>query len=138
MAKIIYGLVDAKARTMRREAFEIIEDAEVAVGLKPGAVDHGTIRQGLGVVVDEYGLFEPAGAQVYFKAGQRLYAGNAVLYCYDEAGKTVDFIDATIEFVTAHEAEKLIRAGKLDRPSIAFNGQTKWKWPNPAPRGFRA
>lgn len=99
-----YAKIDAKAR--RLEVFETQEDdaAMARAGLQRGAVDHGQVTAGIGIVVHEFGLMADADKQSYFRIGARLYAGDALLYAFDEAGKTRDFSGDDARFVWQHLA----------------------------------
>ena len=118
---------------------EELRDALVLAGLNHGAVDHGMVTRGMGIVVYEFSLFVPSAEQSYFSIGGRLYAGNAVLYGVDEMGDTVDLRMLAIPYWLQTEAdvEKAIRGGLCPRPTMSVNGDTIWQWPQPAPPGMK-
>lgn len=101
-----YAKIDAKAR--RLEVFDVeggsYDAAMARAGLQRGAVDHGQVMAGIGIVVHEHGLMADADKQFYFRIGSRLYAGNALLYAFDEAGKTRDFPGDDARLVWQHLA----------------------------------
>lgn len=132
-------VIDAAARQVREEDHRNLVMAELSVGLKPDAVDHGTIQRGLGYAVYEFGLFVPADRQHYFAIGRHLIAGNCVLYAYDQIGETIDIegFGLTVEFFSSLEAvETAIQNRRFPRPQIAVNGEPIWTWPQPAPPEF--
>jgi hypothetical protein len=111
--------------------------AEIEAGLKHSEVDHGQINRQLGIVVYEYGLFVPHEKQRYFAIGARLYAGNAVVYAFDETGETVDFDGDGLNPAWLSDGaavERAISAGICNRPQMSVDG-VFWRWPQPAPKG---
>jgi hypothetical protein len=103
-------------------------------------VDHGTVVPphvlpsgfGIAIVVDGFGLFKPVAEQRYFAIARELYAGNAVLYGFDEAGECVDLAEMPIViFMTAAGVEEAITRGQIDRPRTMVNGAQVWQWPDP-------
>lgn len=137
MTKFI--LINATARTVKIEDHRNLSMAEAAVGLDPKAVDHGTLRRGLGYTVFEHSLFVPAETQHYFAIGRLLIGGNCVMYAYDQAGETIDVeeIDFIVRFF-AHrqDVESAIDDNLVSRPEIRVNGKLHWRWPDPAPAEF--
>jgi hypothetical protein len=143
-----YIVIDARAKSETVMHLNSFEDALKNAGLTPGKVDHGTIRRGLAIVVDEYGLFVPPDQQRYFAIGRHLYAGPAaVLYGFDEQGETID-VDIQYcrhgfhplsptrfgrWFDSIDEIEAAIAKGEIDRPVIGSSDQIIWKWPGPRP-----
>ena len=135
----------------REEVAEVIEakDAHAAyrmVGLDPLKIDHGVALKhdggGLGIVVYEFGLFEPSQEQSYFAIGQRLYAGNALIYNFDHKGATVDFELGRPPvpiwwFDNAADVEAAITNDTISRPQMLVNGDVIWEWPQPAPPGMK-
>jgi hypothetical protein len=127
--------VDAK------EPHELYERA----GLEPLKVDHGIIGRatnkhpGLAIIVHEYSLFVDPAQQHYFAFGSKLFAGNAILYSFDEAGDTIDVLPAAnlrgiiTWFRDRHAVEMAIRAGHITRPRLVVDGVTKWQWPERQP-----
>jgi hypothetical protein len=135
----------------REQRVEIVvaDDSNAAlqgIGLQQGKVDHGVIWHdesgGLGIIVDEFGLFTPASEQVYFAIGGRLYAGPALIYAFDEAGITVDFQYgnppfALAWFENALDVEREIAVGGIERPEMRLDGELVWQWPQPRPPEVR-
>jgi hypothetical protein len=126
-----------------REAFEVqceeLHDAIRQAGLDPAATDHGMVMRSMGIVVYEFGLFDPPAEQSYFSLLGRLYAGNAVLYGVGPDGGTVDLKTLAIPFwlPTVDDVEKAIAAGLCPRPQMSVNGDAFWNWPQPAPEGIK-
>lgn len=107
-----------------------------------GGVDHAVVlpwhagpkRIGVAIVVDQFSLYVPPEHQRYFTIGRRLYAGNAILYGYNEEGMTVDLpLMPVVVFITRAGIEAAIRAGSIDRPTMTANDEKIWEWPNRAP-----
>jgi hypothetical protein len=106
-----------------------------------GNVDHAVVTKGISIAIAEFGLFEPSDKQHYFRIGNRLYAGNAVLYGYAESGDTIDLDARSYELVKsnfeilsgAQAVEEAIARGKVCRPEIKVNGEVYWRWPEPQP-----
>ncbi len=97
-----YGRIDAVAHKMQIIETDTLDEGKRLCGLKPQETDHGLIVRvpgvgGLGLFVDEYGLFVPPLNQHYFALGERLYAGNALVYAFDATGVTIDFEDKDSE-----------------------------------------
>lgn len=75
----------------------------------------------------------------YFRLGQNLYAGNAIVFAYDEAGETIDvpervcsgLIDHFERLPTRLDVENAIFIGKVNRPVVTVNGEEVWRWPEP-------
>ena len=106
-------------------------------GLEGVNVDHGTIEHGIAIVVHGFSLFEPPERQHYFAIGDRLYAGRALLYAYDESGETVNLLrvpDVTF-FTNAKAVENAIEAATVQRPQMKLNDEVIWSWPQPRPEG---
>lgn len=105
--------------------------------LEPGKTDHGTISKGLGIIVGEYGLYEPAEQQSYFAIAGRLYAGPAMLYAYNELGVTISLERPMLPPIkwlkTAADVETAIQAREVERPIVAVDGVLVWSWPQPKP-----
>src|SRR5215472_15463364 len=115
-----FGLIDPhNART------EIVEandwpDVAKTVGLESGRTDYGTLGRypeggGIGYFCYEFGLYIPVEKQRYFSVGNRLVAGAAVLYGFNEMGETVDLerMPSVIFYRDAHEVEDAIRSGRI-------------------------
>ena len=96
-------------------------------------VDHGRVAPRVGVVVDEFSLYVRPSSQSYFTIGGQLFAGNAVLYGFDDKGKSVDLLEIPdIGFLqNAAAVERNIALGLVFRPQITANGQVIWQWPDP-------
>lgn len=128
-------------------------DINIAVqlaGLSMGELDFGIVspvskkRPGLAVTVYEFGLCKMnkrTGKNQkplpMFGLGQQLYAGNAVLYSFDEEGETVDLAvgirDIARDIIwlpDQKEAEKAIMSNLVLRPVQAINGVIMAAWPN--------
>ena len=133
-----YGVINAELQTAFLFNTEEINEAKKQAGLDPLGVDHGTVEPGLGIVLYEFGLLEPQ--EHYLIINRTLYAGNAVLYAYDENGETVDLTLArlaslNIEYLHGVEAvEKALRHGHAVRPYTAINDQQIAIWHNGALR----
>jgi hypothetical protein len=115
---------------------ELLEVLPLA-GLSFGSVDFGQLSDRDAIVVYEFSLFVSPIKQHYFSIDHRLYAGNAVIYGFDEEGVTVDCNDvpAIVWFNRVAEIEFCIWQGSLIRPQMMVNGEVFWRWPNPAPPG---
>jgi hypothetical protein len=142
-----YGRIDAVAHKMQIIETDTFDEAQRLCGLKPHEIDHGLIVNvpgvgGLGLFVDEYGLFVPPLNQNYFALGERLYAGNALVYAFDAKGVTVDFEDSeqlSIRwFGSGHDVQRAIQRGEIIAPQIRVNGELIWMWPAPRPASMRA
>lgn len=139
-----FGIVNPRAKT-----FGIV-DTDIAAAytlahLDPRKTDHGVVA-GLHnqhyacCVVYEFGFYVPALKQHYCAIGDRLIAGNALIYETDRYGHTVDLSDEAVAvcgkptwFKTATDVVLAITAGAVDRPRLAINGEVIWAWPEPAP-----
>lgn len=140
MPSTSFILIDATARTTRLIACETLKEAQL-LAMGDVQVDHGIAAKHVGIVVYEYGLFEPVEHQHYFSIGGHLYAGNAVLYGFDARGETVDvdpaIIDHVVFYADQQAIEAAISAQKIKRPQMT-SGKTMWSWPDPAPAGVAA
>jgi hypothetical protein len=133
-----FVIVNPRARKIEAVECESVMDAQDIAGL--GNVDHGVIAQGLGFVVDEFGLFVPPAQQAYFGLFGKLIAGTAVFYAFDEMGETLslrasEFPDVRW-YLGVNDVEASIAREEIERPIIAVNGMVLWEWPQPAPAGF--
>lgn len=130
-----YVVIDPKARTIKSVDVVHINDAVEGAGLQPGAVDYGSLANGLGYVVYEFGHFVPCAEQHYFSIGRTLVSGTAVLYHYDEAGNTLDLLRCEVPdvrfYLGANDVEAHIQAGEIERPYMGVNGVVHWQWPQP-------
>jgi hypothetical protein len=119
--------IDPTAKTVT--AVEAEEAIDAAQTLKSGEIDFGTVAPGISIIVWEYGLLEGDGP--YFVLDQQLYAGEAILYGYDEAGETVDMptlADPPLWLADKTEVELAILAGLVERPESRVNGALIWRW----------
>jgi len=136
-----FVIVKPKERTIETVDAKELVLAEEMAGLKPNAVDHGTLSRSLAYVVYEFGLFVPAEEQSYFSIGHRLIAGPCVLYGYDERGDTVDVLKSQIPdvrwYLGKNDVEAAIDAGEIMRPKAHRNGVKLWQWPEPPPPELR-
>ena len=136
-----YGRIDAAAHKLDVFSAETWIEAEHHCGLESGRTDHGVIMNdrtgGIAIVVAEFGLYVPPLNQHYFAIGDRLFAGNALIYAFGEAGETVDFDDVerlTIRwFESGHDVARALARGDLIKPQIVLNGMVVWEWPQPRP-----
>jgi hypothetical protein len=137
-----YGSINATSQQMTMIECDSFGEAKRACGI--GNVDFGTLVHtanvgGIQIAVDEFGMFKPAGEQVYFAIGRRLFAGNALLFAINGRGETVDLSISELEYVPvryfedAHEVERAIAADEIDRPEMCVNGELFWQWPWPRP-----
>lgn len=114
-----------------------LEAAEQLLYLVPGATDHGVIPGGIGVVMAEFGLFDPPEQQAYFAfvGWLYLYAGPAVLYGFDVRGNTVDLVRLPgITWLPDRRAvEHAIAEGIVKRPHFGIDDDVIWRWPGPRP-----
>jgi hypothetical protein len=130
---ILYAIIIPKERTVKVERYENIDAAERAAGLEPMQVDFGTVGNGIGIVTYEFGLREPPEQHAFFAIGRSLYAGNAVLYSYDELGDTVDLNVSPLQipfrwYKDVDEIEAAIAREEIVRPHVAVNNKLLWEW----------
>lgn len=127
---------------------EVVEaENEVAAlalaGLDPGGVDSGLISRahGLSIFVYEFGLFEPVEKTHYFSIKTHLYAGNAVVFSFDEAGETIDFDPTSMPEVVFYPdvaaIERAIKNREIERPRMGVNDKELWRWPDAPPAEMR-
>jgi len=139
-----YGKIDATAHTLTIIEAATADDAKHICGLKPMEIDIGTVHHeygvgGCAIMVAEFGLFVPPINQHFFAIGNRVYAGNALLYAYNAEGYTIDFDDPNLEitwFADGREVEDAILAGKIIRPTVTRDGVPVWEWPDPKPEAL--
>jgi hypothetical protein len=130
-----YGIVDPHAARVEIVEAPDLWDAAKTVGVISGRTDHGLIVRdasgGMGMFCYEFGLFVPSDKQRYFSVGSLLVAGAAVFYCFDQEGENVDLheMPPIIFYRDAHQVERAIRAGDINRPEIAANNVVSWRWP---------
>lgn len=130
-------LIDANKQMVSLIEADELNAALEQAGLSKGEVDFGTVSTDLGIVVHEFGMREPVDKRRYFTIQRYMYAGNAVLFAFDQIGDTITanekqlhYILSHIKFLGGHEnAERAIAAGVVDRPQIAVNGEVMWQWP---------
>jgi hypothetical protein len=111
-----------------------LADAAHTVGMLPSRTDHGTVCDGLAIVVHETSLFR--GDRIkYFSIYSQLFAGNAVLYAYDKSGENIDIrqLPAVMFYRDMAEVERAIDAGAVKRPQMAYGDTVYWRWPDPPP-----
>jgi hypothetical protein len=124
-----------------KQTVEMAESKEIPyalAGLDRMRVDHGVVAPvtpespiGLGIIVYEFGLFTPPDKQAYFAIETRLYAGAAVLYCFNKKGETVSMPGVPrVQFMpSARAVERNIELGLIERPTMSVNGVITWRWP---------
>jgi len=133
---MLYLAIDPGSHMMRYIDCAKFEDAIQEAGLERNSVDHGAFADHLGVVVSEFGMFADPNQQSYFCVFNRLYAGNALVYAFDDTGGTVDIWKLDISPIWLHgraEVEALIRQGLVNRPELKVNDRPVWRWPDPSP-----
>jgi len=130
-----FGIVDPHAARVEIVHAKEWPDVAKTLGIESGQTDHGLIVRdasgGLGMFCYEFGLFIKE--QRYFSVGRMLVGGAAVFYCFNDMGETVDLheMPPIIFYRDAHEVERAIRAGDIERPKIAVNDNVLWRWPEP-------
>lgn len=143
-----YGRIDARAHKLDLIEADLIDTAKRLCGLEPLKTDDGVVWKepgigGVAIIVAEFGLFMPPLNQHYFAFDDRLYAGNALLYGFDDVGETIDF-DAPVLgthqeratlrwFESGYDVSKAITRGELIKPQLVLNGSVVWEWPQPRP-----
>ena len=128
-----YIIINPKAETVKIVDCESLDKATHEAGLEPLRVDHGTIAQGLSAVVYEYSLFE---SEHYFAIGGQLFGGNAVLYGYNQEGKTIDItfsqLNKVERWILFYHGPEQIEAAIADntvvRPKVKVNDELIWQW----------
>lgn len=126
-----YAVVKPQEESIAIVEEPTIDGATTKAELDPLRVDHGTVQQGLGIMVYEFGLLEPC--EHYFAIHGQLFAGNAVLYAYDEHGETVPvpMFTLALPFKFLHgiaAVEAAITRGEVTRPYAAVNGEKLAIW----------
>ncbi len=126
-----FAVINPKERTFKYADWIDFAAAKREAGL--GHVDHGVCAHGIGIVVSEFGLYEPTDKQSYFAIGAQLYAGNAVMYAFDAHGKSIDLITYPPPrwFSSADAVEDAIQRRTVARPEVSMNGKVLWRWPEP-------
>jgi hypothetical protein len=140
MATMIkYAIVNTWRRQSQILEFPNLDQAMRHAGLTPMEVDHGVLSRsingdGIGLFVAEFGLGVPPDRQKYFAVRHSLFAGNAVLYAFNEGGETIDMTRMPpIVWLDGDEVEAAIQQGAIVRPQLAVNGEVFWRWPGPLP-----
>ena len=133
-----FVVIDARLRIVVPIAANSGEIYELA-GLDTFHVDHAVVARspetgiGIAIAVHEHGLFQPPADCFYFSVGRKMYAGNAVLYAFDGAGRTIDMPaqPPPVMFYRSHrELEAAIERGEIDRPQTLINNIVVWRWPD--------
>lgn len=114
-----------------------VHQAYATAGLAPGTLEHNIVQRpngivpGIGVFVFQSALTEHQDKQSYFVLNHKLFGGNAVVYCFNEGGETVDASIGPVIFLADQwEVETAIRAGEIQRPVIKNdNNDVVWRWP---------
>lgn len=134
MAKSVrYVLVRPAERRAVLVEFKSLQEAQTAAGLDPNEVDHGSLGEGHGITVYEYGLMQPVAEQHLFSIGNRLYAGNAVIYA-EADGKAVDARVPRITWYKDVDAVwEAIQQGDVIQPAVKVGDDVLWLWPDPKP-----
>jgi hypothetical protein len=125
-------IVDPHTRTINTMRCETFEEAKLAAGLDPYAVDHGALVQGLAYAVYEHALYVKPEAQAYFSIAGILIPGVAVFYGFDMKGETVDlrrseFPDVRF-YLGINDVENAFATGDVERPVVAVNGVVLWQF----------
>jgi hypothetical protein len=148
--KMKFAIVRPAERRVEVAAFESFDAACKFAGID--GKDFGTIwmphsqydRAGLSIVVYEFGLLkenpttkEPIVQQPMFAINRRLYAGNAVLFSFNESGETIslslpeqEITNSIIWLKNREEAEMAIMIGLVERPVFSIDGNVISSWPN--------
>lgn len=129
-----FGLLRANLFSFVLAQFENLEEAERAIGLNPGQVDHGQLTRGISYVCYEFGLYLPPHQTFYAAIGTKLIVDRAVFYAVNQVGETVDLQSLpTVAYYGRGRArvEAAIEAGVVERPCIKVNNLLIWEWPDP-------
>jgi len=129
-----FGLIRSPGSTSIGQYVDL-DDALQSVGLNSRQIDFGCLKRpdmtpGISIVVYEFGLKEPPQDQHFFAIGRSLFAGNAVLFAFDDVGSTIDLeqMPPVLFFRDHHEVERSIEEDIIDRPEISVNGRVLWQW----------
>jgi hypothetical protein len=130
-----YAVADVTKRTCELIDCADFAAALAAAGLPRGETDHGLIGIGIGLFVHEHGLYVRPFQQRYFSIGGHLYAGNALLYAFDEAGETIDLTAVPlIRWLPTEVAVwEAIDNGEIALPELRVDGELIWRWPQAKP-----
>lgn len=133
---MLFGIIDATQQTSTLEDWPDLRQAQRRAGITN--VDHGGIAPGVGITVYQFGLFVSPAKQRYFAIARQLFAGNAVLYGFDERGESVDLLMLPqVYFLPGAAAvERSIALGLIQRPQMSVNGEVTWEWPSDPPKGM--
>lgn len=128
-----YAVVNAENETVSLVDHNDLDEVKKSAGLEPLGVDHGTVKTGLGIILYEFGLLEPN--EHYFILNRTLYAGNAVLYAFNEHGETVSVPRSVLAFEikflhSINAVEAALKKGEADRPYTSINGVKISEWHN--------
>jgi hypothetical protein len=127
-----FGLITPPSVSVRESSD--LNSALCVVGLSSGPTDHGTISDGLAIVVHEASLFQ-ADRLKYFSIYGHLFAGNAVIYAFTPSGETTNIkqLPPVLFYRDIAEVERAIDAGAVVRPQLAYGETVYWRWPDPQP-----
>jgi hypothetical protein len=127
-----FGLIIPPSVTVRESSD--LDSALCVVGLRSGHTDHGTVSDGLAIVVHEASLFQ-ADRLKYFSIYGQLFAGNAVLYAFAPSGETTDIrqLPSIMFYRDMAAVERAIEFGTVKRPQMAYDDTVYWRWPDPLP-----
>ncbi len=129
-------LIDPTNHSVLNLETQTLDDALHAAGLNHGEIDHGTVAQGFGIVVYEYGLTNPK-TNHYFGLNGQLFNGPAIIYAFDIRGETISCLFELAEILkneaigwldSKDEVERAIKEKKIRRPQITVNGTIFWNW----------
>src|SRR5262245_8808682 len=128
-----YAVIDPEKQTTRAIDASSFTVALDAAGLGDVGRDYSLVNRHIGIVVFEYGLFDPPAEQHYFGLGGKLFGGNALLYAFNERGETIDLTECPQPrfFNSLAEIEAAIYCGEIARPMQVINDKVIWQWPNP-------
>lgn len=133
-----YIIIEPQKKALRLFAAEKFEDALIEAKLKSSELDFGYVVHGYQIAVFEYGLMHGK-VDEYFRLGQQLFNGNAVMFRCDEHGETIDASQAIVDHMNANcpdvefflnesAVEKAITERRLVRPQSSINGEVFWAW----------
>ena len=123
-----------KEASMTLASFDGLSAAKRAVGLNK--VDFGIVKDGLSIVVDEFGLLSPCKFG-YCSINGQLYAGKAIIHGYNPFdGNTVSVTHGQLQWLKEHTTcyanaetvEAHIANGRVRRPTVGVNGQILSEW----------
>jgi hypothetical protein len=140
-----YVVINPNTKTMQKIKAKDMQEAIVSAGLKSGEVDWGSLgrtsdQRSIGVMAYEFGLRPEMQKESmklkYVRIGRQLYAGNLLVFASDLRGDEANMTDGDMEALGRHveyyenedECEEAFTQGKMDRPTIAVNGEVIWRW----------